>query len=78
MKRYIENVFNRDRLSMSNSFEGGESMTIGLDFKKEKIDIKNEKQELQDYIDFKLATVLRLEEENYIPNSSTINEKNSK
>ena len=73
----IENVFNRDRLSMSNSFEGGESMTIGLDFKKEKIDIKNEKQELQDYIDFKLATVLRLEEENYIPNSSTINEKNS-
>jgi LPS-assembly protein len=73
----IENVFNRDRLSMSNSLEGGESMTIGLDFKKEKIDIKNEKQELQDYIDFKLATVLRLEEENYIPNSSTINEKNS-
>ena len=73
----IDNIFNTDRLSMSNSFEGGESMTIGLNFKKEKIDIESETKEIRDYIDFKLATVLRFEEENYIPTSSTLNSKNS-
>ena len=73
----INNIFNRDRLSMSNSFESGESMTVGLDFKKEKINIENEIEDVQDYIDLKLATVLRPEKENYIPTSSTLNEKNS-
>ena len=72
-----DNIFNNDRLSMSNTFEGGESMTIGLNFKKEKIDIENDTKEIRDYIDFKLATVLRLKEEKFIPSTSTLNDKNS-
>ena len=31
------NVFSSDRLGLGNSYEGGESITLGLDYKKEKI-----------------------------------------
>ena len=32
----IENIFASNRLSMEDSFEGGESITLGLNFKKKK------------------------------------------
>ena len=73
----VNNVFNSNRLSLGDSFEAGESLTLGLDFKKEKINTKNKITEIEEYIDFKLATVLRLNEEKNIPTNSTLNKKNS-
>ena len=104
----IDSVFSNSRLGLP--VETGESITLGLDFKKQKInqvynitetdgtrtDYKNltdseiEKiskknsnfnkegvKEIEDYIDFKLATVLRFNREENIPITSTLNEKTS-
>ena len=73
----INNVFNSNRLSMNDAFEGGESVTLGLNFKKEKVKTKNDLSEIEEYIDFKLASVLRLNEEKNIPIKSTLNRKKS-
>ena len=78
-----DNVYGDNRLGLSDTYEGGESLTIGLDYKKEKLTIKaathnlDEIQEVDDYLDIKLATVLRLKEEDGIPISSTLNKKTS-
>ncbi|MDC0907553.1 organic solvent tolerance protein [Candidatus Pelagibacter ubique] len=73
----ISNVFSSNRLSLGNSFESGESVTLGLNFKKEKINANNKIDKIEEYIDFKLASVFRLDEEKNIPTSSTLNKKNS-
>jgi len=73
----INNIFNSNRLSMNDAFEGGESITLGLNFKKEKIKIKKDISEIEQYIDFRLASVLRLKEEKNIPTKSTLNKKQS-
>jgi len=71
------NVFTSNRLSLGNSFEAGESITLGLDFKKEKINTNSQIKEMEEYIDFKLASVFRLNEEKNIPINSTLNKKSS-
>ena len=73
----INNIYNSNRLSMDDSLEGGESATLGLNFKKEKVKTKNGLSEIEEYIDFKLATVFRLNEEKNIPTKSTLNKKKS-
>ena len=73
----VDNVFATNRLSLGDSFETGESISLGLNFKKEKINTINKLSEIEEYIDFKLATVLRLDEEKNIPTNSTLNKKNS-
>jgi len=73
----INNVFSNNRLGLGDSFEGGESLTLGVDFKKEKINELNKVTEIEEYFDFKLATVFRLNNEKYIPINSTINKKSS-
>ena len=73
----INNVFSNSRLNLSDSFEAGESLTLGIDFKKEKVDELNTITEIEEYFDFKLAAVLRLNKEEDIPIISTINEKTS-
>ena len=73
----VNSIFNSNRLSMGDSFEGGESITLGLNFKKEKVNIKNKISEIEEYLDFKLAKVLRLNDEENIPTTSTLNKKNS-
>jgi len=70
----IGNVYASNRLGLGNSFEAGESLTLGLNFKKEKINTINE---VEEYIDFKLASSFRLNEEENIPTSSTLNKKSS-
>ncbi|MDC0372817.1 hypothetical protein OAN04_03660 [Candidatus Pelagibacter ubique] len=103
----INNVFSTNRIGM---FETGESFTLGVDFKKQKINqvskiveidgvrtdfenltnskIENQLKEdstfkkemiteIEDYIDFSLATVFRFNKEENIPINSTINEKTS-
>jgi LPS-assembly protein len=103
----IGNVFSTNRIGM---IETGESLTLGVDFKKQKINqvsriveidgvrtdfenltnskIENQLKEdstftkemiteIEDYIDFSLATVFRFNKEENIPLNSTINEKTS-
>ena len=71
------NIFSDNRLILEDSLETGESVTLGLNFKKEKINIKKEIKEIEEYLDFKLATVFRLDEEKNIPISSSLNKKTS-
>ena len=67
----ISNVFSNGRLGI----EEGESITLGINFKKEKVNIINEINQIEEYIDFKIASVLRLKEEKKIPKSSTLDKK---
>jgi len=73
----VSNIFSSNRLSLDNSFEAGESITLGLNFKKEKVNINNKMNKIEEYIDFKLASVFKLSEEKNIPTNSTLNKKNS-
>jgi LPS-assembly protein len=73
----VSNIFSSNRLSLSNSFEAGESITLGLNFKKEKVNTSSKIDKIEEYIDFKLASVFRLDEEKNIPKNSTLNKKNS-
>ena len=82
----IGNIYNIDRLSLGDSFEGGESLTFGIQYKKDKIiDIKKVKKtkdgkdikEIERYLDFRLATVIRNKEEKNIPKTSTLGKRNS-
>ena len=73
----VSNIFSSNRLGLSDSFESGESITLGLNFKKEKVSTDNKIDKIEEYIDFKLASVFRLNEERNIPTNSTLNKKNS-
>ena len=73
----VSNIFSSNRLSLSDSYESGESITLGLNFKKEKVSTDNKIDKIEKYIDFKLASVFRLDEKNNIPTNSTLNKKNS-
>ena len=71
------NVFNVNRLALANDFEAGRSLTFGLDYKYDQLE-ENLLEDTKDkFLEFKLATVLRDQNENDIPVSSTINRKNS-
>ncbi len=70
----INNIFSTNRLGLSDTFETGRSITLGFDYKKSK---ENDLNDINDYFKFKLATVLRDKEENFIPNKSSLNEKHS-
>jgi len=72
-----DNVFSSNRLGLGDSFETGESLTLGIDFVKEKTNTIDGITEIEDYFDFKLATVFRLKEERDIPKNSTLNKKTS-
>ena len=65
------NVFNINRINDEDSFEEGQSLTIGTNFTKQSL--KNSSQKFE----YGLATVLRPKKSNNIPSSSTINEKQS-
>jgi LPS-assembly protein len=76
----MDNIYSIDRLSMGDSFESGESLTMGIQYKKSKIiDTKDNKdlQEIERYLDFRLATVIRNKEEKNIPKTSTLGKRNS-
>ena len=62
----VANIFDINRLGISDAYEEGKSLTIGLDYKKEKI------EDINKYFQFKVATLLREGTEDKIPNSSTI------
>ncbi len=67
----IDNIFSMNRLGITDSFESGRSLTVGIDYKKENL------TEINKYFEMKIATVLRDKEENNIPQVSTLNRKTS-
>ena len=68
------NAFAINRLGLSDTLESGKSLTLGLDYSNER---KNDLNEINNYFELKLATVLRDKTEKFIPKNSTINKKNS-
>ncbi len=78
----VGNVFSSNRLGLGNTFESGRSLTLGLDFKKEKINNDKEKEnenteDINKFFEIKLATVLRDKQEEFIPKTSTLHRKTS-
>ena len=78
------NAFDINRLGVSESFEAGKSITLGLDYKFDKLELNNSKEndneskKIKDkYLEIKLATIIRDKFESNIPVSSTTNRKNS-
>ena len=64
------NVFALNRIGTDHEVEGGESLSLGLEFKRE--NIENFK-----IFDFKLANVIRLEENKQLPKKSKLNKTRS-
>ncbi len=67
----INNIFNIDRLSISEAFEEGQSLTLGLNYINQNFENDSKRFEAS------LATVLRDKVSDKIPTSSTINQKGS-
>ncbi len=63
-------VFDLNRIGSSYEVEGGESISLGLEFNKK--DLNN-----MSIIDFKIANVLKPEENIYLPSKSRLNKKRS-
>jgi len=70
----VNNIFALNRLGLSDTLESGKSITLGVDYLREKNDDLNE---INDYFELKLATIFRDKEQNFIPNKTSINRKNS-
>ena len=66
-----DNIFNIDRLGLIDTLESGQNLTLGIDYKKEKLNNINK------YFEAKLATVLRSDSNDKIPTNSTLDKKNS-
>ncbi len=64
------NVFGLNRIGASHEVEGGESISAGLEFKRENFEGFN-------IFDLKIANVLRLKENNQLPKKSKLNKTRS-
>ena len=60
------NIFEINRLGLADTFEEGKSLTIGFEYKKERI------ENINNYFRFKVGSVFRNDEEERIPSSSSI------
>jgi LPS-assembly protein len=77
-----DNVFDINRLGLSDTFEAGKSLTVGIDYKKESnkeniIKDNIQTENINDYFEIKLATVFKDKNEDLIPESSTLDKKSS-
>ena len=66
-----ENIFNIDRFGLIDTLESGQNLTLGLNYKKEKINAINK------YFELSLAKVIRTKSNNNVPSNSSLNKKNS-
>ena len=66
-----KNIFNVNRLGLIDTLESGQSLTLGVDYKKEKI------SDINKYFEFNLGKVIRTKSNNNIPSNSTLDKKNS-
>ncbi len=67
----MDNIFDINRLGIDDTFESGNSLTVGVDFKKEN------KKNKENYLELKLGSVFRDKNESNIPSQTTLNKKNS-
>ena len=67
----VSNIFNSIRLSMNDSLEAGNSLTLGVEYEKEN---KNHKE---NYLRFSLASAFRDTEEENISKQTSLNQKSS-
>ncbi len=66
-----DNIFDINRLGLIDTLESGKSLTLGVEYRKEKIN------DINKYFDFKLGTVLRNKSDENIPTNSSLNKKKS-
>jgi LPS-assembly protein len=66
-----ENIFDLNRLGLIDTLESGSNLTLGIEFKKEKLDDNSK------YLELKLGTVIRAEDNNNIPTNSAITQERS-
>ena len=66
-----DNIFDIDRLGLIDTLESGNNLTLGMEFKKEKLEDSNK------YLELKLGTIIRTEDNSNIPTNSAISEKRS-
>ncbi len=71
------NAFSINRLGLSDSFEAGRSLTLGLNYKKEKKNNSDDLNNINRYFEAKLATILRDKKEEFIPIKSSVNRTSS-
>ena len=64
----VSNIFSIDRLGLSDTFEEGKSLTVGIDYKKESI------KDINRYFEIKIASVFRDKVSKKVPSSSSIND----
>ena len=67
----VDGIFDINRLAIDDSFEEGKSLTLGLDYKKTKLN------DINKFFEAKIATVYRDKNEKFIPQSSGINGKDT-
>ncbi len=65
------NIFAINRLGLDNTLEEGQSLTVGIDYKKEEL------KEINKFFELNLGTVFRDKIESRIPTTTTIDQKNS-
>ena len=70
----VNNAWSINRLGLSDTYESGRSLTLGLNYSNERKDKLNQ---INNYFEMKLATIIRDKEEKFIPNNSTLNRINS-
>ena len=84
----VDNIFSINRLGLSEAYEKGKSLTLGLDYRKESLDNNigkdlnndgeiSEIEKVEKFFEIKLAGVLRDVEEDKISSSTTLNRKAS-
>ena len=66
-----DNLFNINRLGLIDTLESGNNLTLGLDYKREKIN------DINKYFELKLGTVLRTKSNKSLPKNSTLDKKKS-
>ena len=67
----VDGIFDINRLAIDDSFEEGKSLTLGLEYKKNKLN------DINNFFEAKIATVYRDKNEKFIPRSSGIGSKDS-
>ena len=67
----VDSIFDINRLAIDDSFEEGKSLTLGVEYKKTKLN------DINKFFEAKIATVYRDKNEKFIPQSSGINGKDS-
>ena len=67
----VNNIFEINRLGLSETLEGGKSLTLGLDYKKESL------EDINKYFELKLAGIVRDVKQKNIPINSSLNQKTS-